>query len=98
MVFRSSLARRGRAACAAVALTLAGSSAAVLPARASASPAGPPVDVIVRQVAGAGQVAESAVEVLGGHVGRHLGIIDGFSARVPATGCPSCRRHPASCR
>ena len=94
MVFRSSLARRGRATCAAVALTLAGSSAAVLPARASAAPAGPPVDVIVRQVAGAGQAAESAVETLGGHVGRHLGIIDGFSARVPADRLPELSAAP----
>src|SRR6185295_10118241 len=93
MVFRS-LARRGSSACAAVALTLAGSSAAVLPAQASASPAGPPVDVIVRQVAGAGQLAESAVEELGGHVGRHLGIIDGFSARVPSDRLPELSATP----
>jgi len=65
-----------------------------VPARASASPAGPPVDVIVRQVAGAGQAAEAAVERLGGHVGRHLGIIDGFSAQVPTNRVPELSAAP----
>ena len=82
MVFQSFFARRARTACVAIVLALAGSSTAALPAHAGAPPTGPPVAVIVQQLPAAG--AESMVEALGGQVGHELGVIDGFTARVPA--------------
>jgi serine protease AprX len=42
------------------------------------------VSVIVREVDGAGNAPERAVEALGGTVGYQLGIIDGFGATLPA--------------
>ncbi|PRY47731.1 serine protease AprX [Geodermatophilus tzadiensis] len=56
------------------------------PATAAAATAGSaaPVDVIVRELPGTGDGPERAVESFGGTVGRGLGIIDAFSARVPA--------------
>src|SRR5215212_8058205 len=58
------------------------------PATASAAEAAPPssadlVSVIVRELAGTGNGPERAVEAFGGTVGRHLEIINGFTASVP---------------
>jgi serine protease AprX len=53
-------------------------------ARASTDTAAEPVSVIVRELAGAGDAPERAVAALGGTVAEPLGIIDGFSATVPA--------------
>jgi serine protease AprX len=58
--------------------------AAPVAAQASTDAAIEPVSVIVREVAGAGQGPERAVSTLGGTVEEPLGIIDGFSATVPA--------------
>ena len=44
------------------------------------------VDVIVRELPGAGSAPEQMVEDLGGNVGRHIDLIDGFTATVPETG------------
>ncbi len=41
------------------------------------------VTVIVRELPGAGSAPEQMVEDVGGDVGRHIGIIDGFTATVP---------------
>ncbi|MGZ8567325.1 MAG: S8 family serine peptidase [Actinomycetota bacterium] len=46
---------------------------------------GPLVSVIVRELPGAGDLPEQHVASLGGEVGRHIGIIDGFVAEVPAS-------------
>ena len=43
------------------------------------------VSVIVRELPGSGSAPEQMVEDLGGDVGRHIGIIDGFVATVPAS-------------
>jgi serine protease AprX len=50
------------------------------------------VSVIVRELPGEGSVPERAVEALGGDVERHIPIIDGFVAEVPATAVPELRR------
>jgi serine protease AprX len=42
------------------------------------------VGVIVRKAAGAGTTPEQLVDAVGGKVGQRLGIINGFSAQVPA--------------
>ncbi|HEX2294388.1 MAG TPA: S8 family serine peptidase [Actinomycetota bacterium] len=47
------------------------------------------VDVIVRELPGAGSAPEQMVEDLGGDVGRHIDIIDGFTATVPEAGLPA---------
>ncbi|HYP23264.1 MAG TPA: S8 family serine peptidase [Actinomycetota bacterium] len=47
------------------------------------------VDVIVRELPGAGSEPEQMVEDLGGEVGRHIGLIDGFTATVPKAGLPA---------
>jgi len=44
------------------------------------------VTVIVRELPGAGSAPEQMVEDLGGDVGRHISIIDGFTATVPESG------------
>ena len=44
------------------------------------------VDVIVRELPGAGSAPEQMVEDLGGEVGRHIDLIDGFTATVPEAG------------
>jgi serine protease AprX len=56
-----------------------------------AVPVGPSVSVIVRELPGSGDAPERAVARLGGHVSRHLGIIDGFVASVPADGLRGLR-------
>jgi serine protease AprX len=55
-------------------------------ARAAPSAAGRLISVIVRELPGSGSTAERVVESLGGSVGRHLGIIHGFVATLPAGG------------
>jgi serine protease AprX len=47
------------------------------------------VDVIVRELPGAGSAPEQMVEDLGGDVGRHIDLIDGFTATVPEAGLPA---------
>ncbi len=39
--------------------------------------------MIVRELPGSGDSPERAVARLGGEVGRHIGILDGFVAQVP---------------
>lgn len=70
-----------RIAVAAIAATIAAMLVALAPP--------PRVDrnqsVIVRATTGSSEAARSAVEGVGGQVGRALGIIDGFVARVPTS-------------
>jgi serine protease AprX len=47
------------------------------------------VDVIVRELPGAGSTPEQMVEDLGGDVGRHIDLIDGFTATVPESALPA---------
>jgi serine protease AprX len=54
------------------------------PVTAQAASTAEPVSVIVRELDGAGNGPERAVEALGGTVGQSLGIIHGFNATVPA--------------
>jgi serine protease AprX len=56
-----------------------------MPRQAAPAGDGAPVAVIVRKLPGAGVGPERLVERLGGQVQRPLGIIDGFSALVPAS-------------
>src|SRR5438477_3322675 len=53
------------------------------------------MSVIVRTLAGDGTPAEQAVRGLGGTVGLRLGIIDGFSATIPAAALTTLRTMPA---
>lgn len=70
--------------------------ASLVPAFApQARAAGPKTSVIVREVAGAGRTPEALVRSLGGRVDRHIGIIRGFSATLPAKAVPTLARHPA---
>lgn len=55
----------------------------VHPAAVSAVPDSRSIQIIVRQVPGAGSAPELAVEALGGEVGRPLRILQGFSATLP---------------
>jgi serine protease AprX len=71
--------------CAAALVALSGSSNAAISERASLEPAAR-VSVIVREFPGAGNGPERLVEQLGGTVGRHIGIIDGFAADLPSAG------------
>src|SRR2546421_273846 len=61
---------------------------AALPAPALAgvgtNPRAPLTSVIVKDVPGLAGQAEHAVTSLGGTVGRRLGLIDGFPAKMPA--------------
>ena len=54
--------------------------------------AGSQVSVIVREQPVAGSGPERLVETLGGQVGRHISIIDGFVATVPASRIELLRR------
>ncbi|MDQ4124267.1 MAG: S8 family serine peptidase [Actinomycetota bacterium] len=47
------------------------------------------VDVIVRELPGAGDAPEQMVEDLGGDVGRQIKLIDGFTATVPEAALPA---------
>jgi serine protease AprX len=62
---------------------LAGPTAASAATTATASPAHQ-VSVIVRELDGAGTAPERAVSAFGGSVGRELGILGGFTAKVPS--------------
>ncbi len=59
---------------------------AALVAPPAAAPANPAalISVIIRELPGAGNGPEDTVKQLGGNVTRHLAIIDGFVAEVPA--------------
>src|SRR5690348_4801300 len=48
------------------------------------SAAGPKVNVIVREAAGAGNAPENAVRRYGGKVTQQLSLIHGFSAKLPS--------------
>lgn len=66
---------------------------------ASTLPAQPPantttVSVLVRKVAGADTRPEATVERVGGRIVQHLGIIDGFAARVPQAAVERLQRSP----
>src|SRR3954454_4134867 len=63
----------------AICVGMAGPAMAAQPTPGNAAP----VDVIVRELPGAGNAAERAVAAFGGTVGRHLEIIDAFTASVP---------------
>jgi serine protease AprX len=52
------------------------------------------VKVIVREVPGSGSAPEQMVEDLGGDVGRHIGIVDSFTATVPATSLSALEASP----
>ena len=65
-----------------------------VPAAASAGSASRS-SVIVREQPGAGNEAESLVRGLGGRVGRHIGIIDAFEARLPAGSVARLRDLPS---
>ena len=64
---------------------------ATTPARAEPEPT---VSVIVRELPGAGDLPESTVDVLGGSVGRRIGLIDGFVAEVAASDVARLRAAP----
>jgi serine protease AprX len=74
----------------AIGVGMAGPALAAQPAAGSAAP----VDVIVREPPGTGNQPERAVEAFGGTVGRHLGIIDAFTASVPGDRLDSLRATP----
>src|SRR5687768_14927083 len=88
---RRSGAVRARLGSVAAVMTAAATLAGGLPATATAaeaaprSAAGTSVDVIVRELPESGGGPERAVTTAGGVVGDHIGIIDGFTAQVPAT-------------
>jgi subtilisin family serine protease len=52
------------------------------------------VAVIVRELPGSGVLARSAVTGSGGEVQRSIGIIHGFTAKVPASSIPALRTRP----
>src|SRR5205814_4370951 len=87
----------GRAVAAAGALALVAplmTGALKAPSIHTANPASELVSVIVRDVPGAAGQAEQAVRHLGGAVGRHIGIIDGFTATVPADQVSRLQQEP----
>src|SRR5918912_1650794 len=74
----------------AIGVGMAGPAVAAQPAPGSAAP----VDVIVRELPGAGNQAERAVAAFGGTVGRHLDIIEAFTASVPGDRLEALRAVP----
>ena len=68
--------------------------AAPVTALAAAPGTAAPVDVVVREAAGAGNSPERAVADFGGTVGRRLDIIGGFSASVPGDRLAALRATP----
>ena len=79
--------KRNNIVAAVMAMLLVASVAATSAPRASMAQAvGRMVSVIVRELPGSGSLPESTVEGLGGDVGRHIGIIDGFVAEIPSGG------------
>jgi serine protease AprX len=72
---------------------------AVLPAapavmRAAAHAEGSSSVIVIKAAGAAGARAEAAVRAAGGTVERELGIIHGFSARVPASSVPALNHAP----
>jgi len=65
---------------------------ATLPANRGSFSSDRLVSVIVRELPGEGSVPERAVEALGGDVERHISIIGGFVAEVPAAAVRELRR------
>jgi serine protease AprX len=65
---------------------------ATLPANRGSSSPDRSVSVIVRELPGAGNVPEQAVEAFGGDVERYIPIIGGFVAEVPAAAVSELRR------
>ena len=65
---------------------------ATLPGTRASSSLGPSISVIVRELPGAGNVPEQAVQAFGGDVERYIPIIGGFVAEVPAAAVPELRR------
>jgi Subtilase family len=61
---------------------------------AMAQAGGKSVAVIIRELPGAGVLARQAVRGNGGEVQRSIGIIHGFTARVPAPSIPALRMQP----
>ncbi len=92
------LSRRSTAvtatALAAVTALLAAPVAVARPVAAPALPAVDvsPVSVIVRETVTAGRAPEAAVRAFGGTIDRRLGLIQGFSATVPADAVPALHR------
>src|SRR5919108_323444 len=85
--------KKGRAARATVALMVALS---FLPWVRAASPsAARLISVIVREAPRAGSAPEELVRTLGGQIGRHIGIIEGFVAQIPAGGLGVLTAAPA---
>jgi hypothetical protein len=62
--------------------------------RQSPTVGGKLISVIVRELPGAGTAVEQTVDMLGGLVGRHIGIINGFVARLPEGGLAMLRASP----
>jgi serine protease AprX len=62
--------------------------------RTASVAAGRLVSVIVRELPGTGDLPEQVVEDLGGEIGRHIGIIRGFVARLPEAGLVTLRASP----
>src|SRR2546423_735678 len=71
-------------AAAVAALILLATPSGIAAATASTRAAGDRVSVIVRAVPGATASVKRQVKRTGGHVGRGLGIINGFVAKVPS--------------
>src|SRR5947209_1544432 len=84
---------RGAVIAAVAAAITAGSAAPALAATPAASSA-PGLPVIVQEQPGAGNGPERAVSALGGTVGRELGLIGAFTARVPADRLAALRAVP----
>jgi serine protease AprX len=75
----------------ATAAALAASVMGPAAAQASTEGAADPVEVIVQEAVGAGDLPEQAVASLGGTVREPLGIIGGFTATLPADRLPALR-------
>jgi serine protease AprX len=85
-------ARRFMTVAAATAITVGVAGPAV--AQTATPSAAAPVPVVVREASGAGGAAQQAVSHLGGSVGRELGLINGFTATVPADRLDALRAVP----
>jgi serine protease AprX len=83
-----------RVATVATAAALAVGLAGPVAAQASTDAPARPVSVIVRELPGAGNAPQRAVSALGGTVQEPLGIIDGFTASVPADRLGALRSVP----
>jgi serine protease AprX len=65
-----------------------------LPVSTPVGEGGDLVPVIVRRIPGSGAAADQALDDLGGNIQRPLGIIDGFSARIPRAALGELRESP----